>query len=230
MSGDENMIGDDIRPEPIVVCSPVLGRWRAMNSPATRVPSHGVHAYAQTYAIDLLHEPAASNRPPFGWWPLARRSDAFPGFGQPVLAAADGVVIAAHDGERDHLSRNSFPALAYLAVEERVRARSGHPRMLGNHVIVDLGDQVYALYAHLRRRSVRLDPGQQMSAGAHMADCGNSGNSSEPHLHFQLMDDPDVLVASGLPMTFDRYSVDGAMRSGLPADGVLFEVDLPHGE
>lgn len=196
-----------------------------MNSPSSQVPSHGVHAYGQTYAIDLVHEPAAAGRPTFGWLPLARRPHAFPGFGQPVLAIADGTVVKVHDTERDHLSRNSFPALAYLAAEGRIRDRSGPSRLLGNHVIIDLGNEVYALYAHLRRGSIRPQPLQRVKVGEQIGQCGNSGNSSEPHVHFQLMDHPDVLVAVGLPMAFDRYVVDGSTHDGLPANGELFDAD-----
>ena len=49
--------------EPVVVHSPVVGRWAALNSPATKVPSHGVRAYGQAYAIDLVHEPLDQDRP-----------------------------------------------------------------------------------------------------------------------------------------------------------------------
>jgi hypothetical protein len=67
-----------LRRAPREVAMPVAGRWRAINSPADRVPSHGLHAYGQTYAIDLVHEPTEGGpRPGFGWWPLARRPRTF---------------------------------------------------------------------------------------------------------------------------------------------------------
>lgn len=93
-----------LRRDPIVMRAPIVGRWRAMNSPATKVPSHGLQAYGQSYAIDVVHEPHEGSRPKFGWWPLTRRATSFPGFGQPVLAAADGGVIGTHGWERDHWS------------------------------------------------------------------------------------------------------------------------------
>src|SRR5690348_1213460 len=74
-----------VRAEPLAVAPPVRGTWRAVNSPASRVPSHGLHAYGQTYAIDLVYQPAGTPAPGFSWWPLARRPSDFPGFGQPVL-------------------------------------------------------------------------------------------------------------------------------------------------
>ena len=69
--------------EPVEVSPPVRGRWVAVNSPADRVPSHGVHAYGQTYAIDLVHHPDTERE----WqgvraaWPPTRRPERFPGFG-----------------------------------------------------------------------------------------------------------------------------------------------------
>jgi hypothetical protein len=200
---------------PIQVASPVRGRWIPVNSPAGKVPSHGTHAYGQTYAIDLVHEPedgvpwkAVHRRP------LARRPEEFAAFGRPVLAPADGVVVRTHQRERDHWSRNSWPALLYLFVEGMLREVTGPSRILGNHVVLDLGDGVYAVLAHLRRGSVRVRKGQRVKAGERLAECGNSGNSSEPHLHFQLMEHPRVLFAAGLPFEFDRFEVGGEVVEG----------------
>ena len=77
-----------LRRAPVAICPPVTGRWLAFNSPASRVPSHGVQAYGQSYAIDLIFDPPGRNRQDLSLWPLARRPADFPGFGQPVLAPA----------------------------------------------------------------------------------------------------------------------------------------------
>lgn len=69
--------------EPVMTAAPVTGRWKAQNSPADKVPSHGTRAYGQAYAIDIVAEPASGARPGFGWWPLARRGADFPAFGAP---------------------------------------------------------------------------------------------------------------------------------------------------
>src|SRR5215213_10734888 len=206
-----------VRRPPVEVAMPVSGRWLAYNSPGDRVPSHHLHAYGQTYAIDLVHDPAGRPRPGLAWWPLARRQDDFPGFGRPVLAPADITVVRAHDRERDHWSRTSPLAMLYLVAEGTVRELLGPGRILGNHLVLDQGGGVYAALAHLRRGSVRVRPGDQVAAGQPLAEGGNSGNSSEPHLHFQLMDHPSVLLAAGLPVRFARYRVGTPTAPASPA-------------
>jgi hypothetical protein len=207
-----------IRRAPIEVRSPVRGRWVAVNSPADKVPSHGVHSCGQTYAIDLVYWPDESTP----WQgvqkrPLARRANSFPGFGQPIFAPASGTVVKARDFWRDHWSRNSWPGILYLLVEGNLRELLGPGGLLGNHVVLDLGNGVYAAFAHLRRGSIRVTKGERVTAGQQIAECGNSGNSSEPHLHFQLMDHAHASIAAGLPFTFEGSGVphnQEPLRSG----------------
>ncbi|SEG64910.1 Peptidase family M23 [Thermomonospora echinospora] len=208
------------RRPPVEVDAPVRGRWVAVNSPADKVPSHGTHEFGQAYAIDLVHQPdPAADRGTVRRWPPARRPETFPSFGRPILSPADAVVVRAVDGQRDHWSRDSWPGLVYLFVVEGIVRGVGaavSPRfLLGNHLILDLGDGVYAALAHLRRGSLRVRPGQRVRAGEQVAECGNSGNSSEPHLHFQLMDGPRPMVAAGLPFAF-AFQADGTEHYGVP--------------
>jgi hypothetical protein len=139
---------EDVAREPVTVRSPVRGRWLAINSPASRVPSHGTRELGQAYAIDLVYQPD----PLATWrgvhrWPPALRPHTFPAFGQPIIAPADGVVVAASGWQRDHLSRNSVPGLVYLVPEMLIRGilslLSGF-FVIGNHIVLDLGDGVYA--------------------------------------------------------------------------------------
>ncbi|MGW6568503.1 M23 family metallopeptidase [Streptomyces sp. NPDC054975] len=205
----------------VEVDPPVTGRWSALNSPADRTPSHGTHQYGQTYAIDVTAEDEARPRPAFAWlWPVVRRPRDFPAFGAPLLAVADATVVHAEDGQRDHLSRNSLPAVLYLMlVEATVRALAGPRRVTGNHLVLDFGDGTYAMYAHLRRGSLAVRAGDRVTAGQELARCGNSGNSTEPHVHFQLMDGPDLETARGIPFTWRGV--------GVPKNGESFEAERP---
>jgi murein DD-endopeptidase MepM/ murein hydrolase activator NlpD len=205
------------------VGSPVAGRWLAVNSPASRVPSHGTHAHGQTFAIDLAYEPAEGSRPEFGKGPAFRPPEDFPAFGQPVRAPADGRVVAVRNTARDHRSRSTWLAFGYLMLEGMVRELVGSRLLLGNVIVLDIGQGAYAALAHLRRGSVSVRPGDLISRGDPVARCGNSGNSTEPHLHFQLMDHPSAYLAAGLPFTFSD------VPDGLPGNGQAMTADQPPG-
>ncbi|SDM57104.1 M23 family metallopeptidase [Streptomyces wuyuanensis] len=193
---------------PVETAPPVAGRWTALNSPADKVPSHGTHEAAQSFAIDIVAESEEHPRPRFAsLWPLTRRNREFPAFGAPLYAVADATVVRATDRQRDHLSRNSLPALLWLLAEGVVRMLGGTGRILGNHLVLDLGDGTWAVYAHLRRGSLAVREGERVTAGQLLARCGNSGNSTEPHLHFQLMDGPDPEDAHGIPFTWRGVGV-----------------------
>jgi hypothetical protein len=120
----------NVRAEPLVVRPPVVGRWVPVNGPGTRVPSHGLHAWGQTYAVDLIHALSGDYRPKFGWSPLSETDDSFPSFGQPVVAPASGTVVRAYDKARDHRSRTSWPGLFCLLIEGALRELGGPKRCL----------------------------------------------------------------------------------------------------
>jgi Peptidase family M23 len=190
--------------DPYPLDPPVKGRWIVLNGPAERVPSHGTHGHGQTFALDLVYEPAPGERPKFGHGPAFGDPAEFPAFGENVLAPADGRVVAVHDRARDHRTRSTWPAFAYMVLESFGREAAGSRFVLGNHVVLDVGGERYALVAHLQRGSAAVRPGQEVRRGELVGRCGNSGNSSEPHVHFQLMDRPRALIAAGLPFVFGR--------------------------
>lgn len=224
------MLGPRLLPdrEPAVVRSPVRGRWLALNSPASRVPSHGVRMYGQSFAIDLVAEPvvgdsgqadeaSVGSRPVFGDGPGMRASTDYPAFGEPVFAMVSGTVVRASDWRRDHRARSGWLAMGYLMVESAIRELGGQGFIIGNHVTIRDDEGRYALVAHLQRGSVAVAVGDTVRAGDRIASCGNSGNSSEPHVHAQLMDRAVPWVAQGLPMAFREVVLAG--RSG-PVDGL----------
>jgi murein DD-endopeptidase MepM/ murein hydrolase activator NlpD len=194
--------------------APVAGRWVALNSPADRVPSHGTHGYGQTYAIDLVHDPEPGARPTFGSGGGFRPPADFPAFGAPVLAPADATVVRVRQGARDHRTRTTWPAVVVMMLEAMLREVTGPGRILGNHVVLRLDDATYVTLAHLQRGSVEVAPGERVVAGRRLAACGNSGNSSEPHVHLQVTDHPRPTVAAGVPFRFVDVEVEGAADGG----------------
>jgi hypothetical protein len=188
---------------------PFRGTWLVRNSPARRVPSHGTDLFATTYAIDFIAVSGRRTATTRDWRTLLATEpvERFFAFGQPILAPAGGWVVTSHDGEMDHIARRSQPSLAAYALTQASRARRGAGALAGNHLIVGLDHGGYVLLAHLRAGSLRIGVGARVLAGQQLATCGNSGNSTQPHLHLQVMDAADPYVAHGLPMVFEDYRV-----------------------
>ncbi len=127
-------------------------------------------------------------------------------YGQPVFAVDDGTVVAATDGFPDNVPRTSkgFETAVPVTMET----------IAGNAVTLDLGDGHYALYAHLAPGSVRVKEGDRVKRGQSLGRIGNSGDSREPHLHFEVTDSPNLLAGEGLPYLIDRYDIrsqDGSL-------------------
>ncbi|MCC3275293.1 M23 family metallopeptidase [Arthrobacter sp. zg-Y20] len=210
-------------PAPTVLGLPFTGRWLTQNSPANRVPSHGTDLFGTTYAIDFVAVDGHGRSGPPGWRALfaTEAPEDFRGFGTPVLAPSSGTVVSVHDGEPDHEARRSQPALLAYALTQAGRVRQGPNAIAGNHVVIALApDGPYVLLAHLRRGSIAAVPGALVAEGARIGGCGNSGNSTEPHVHLQVTDSTDWSACRGLPLAF-RHP-DGGPGPWLPRNGTVF--------
>ena len=149
----------------------------------------------------------------------------------PVLVPVDGIVVHTHDGEIDHVGRRSQLTLVPYALGQAARLRQGVAALAGNHAIIAARHTgAFVALAHLRAGSLRVAVGEEVTAGQRVADCGNSGNSTQPHVHVQVMDGPDASVARGVPMTFRRFREwpRGANQfqvreSGLPEEDAVVE-------
>jgi hypothetical protein len=97
----------------------------------------------------------------------------------------------------------------------------------GNYVIQDIGGGRFVLYAHLRPRSVAVRAGETLRPGQPIGRVGNSGSSTAPHLHFQVMDRPSALNAVGLPFVFDRLRVEGVVQGRLDKTEEDYEAGRP---
>jgi hypothetical protein len=183
---------------PVTIDAPVRGAgWIAAGSccdgPHRRAlqPVNGHLVMGQRFAIDF------NRADPAGRWvvgdPDVNASWVF--YGDPVLAVADGTVVAAEDRWADQIPNNP----------REVRL----PEADGNHVIIRFGRHRYAGYAHLVPGSVRVRVGQRVRAGQVIGRLGNSGSSSGPHLHFQVMTQPSLVDANGLAFEFRRFTLQG---------------------
>ncbi|MGW5668921.1 peptidoglycan DD-metalloendopeptidase family protein [Micromonospora sp. NPDC003776] len=230
--------GPSESPPPVVLRLPFRGTWIVRNSPARRVPSHGTHAFGAGHAIDFVAVRGRRTAAVWDWRTVsaAEPVDRFYAFDQPILAPVGGRVVSAQDGEPDLVARRSPLAGIGYALTQASRARRGARGLAGNHVILDLADGgPYLVVAHLRRGTVAVRPGETVSAGQPLGRCGNSGNSTQPHVHLQVMDDVDPFTAAGVPIVFRDYRVrrrDGAEElvwRGVPDNGEVVEAVDPAG-
>lgn len=194
---------------------PFTGRWLVQNSPADRVPSHGTPMLASAYAIDFVPVDDTGRTAPLTPGSLLRPEppEAFPGFGRPLLAPAAGIVVAAYDEAPDHPAYRGLPSIGYALTQSR-RSRAGWVALAGNHVLIDIGPAVIAL-CHLRRGSLAVRQGHRTRVGEVLALCGNTGNSTEPHVHVQAIDTPDIGRAVAVPLTFS---------GALPRNGEILDL------
>lgn len=211
-------------PDGVVLLSfPFRGTWRVENSPARRVPSHGTEAFGVSHAIDFVAVDERNLSAPRTWRTRVGVEDpaGFLGFGEPVLAPAPGVVVAVHDAEPDHEARRSTLRLAAYALGQAGRARRGIVGLAGNHVAIALTPAgPFVLLAHLRQGSASVRIGQHVEVGEQVGECGNTGNSTEPHVHLQVSDSIEGVSARGVPVAF--RAPDG--RPWLPGEGEIVTV------
>lgn len=199
---------------------PFTGRWLVQNSPASRIPSHGTELFGTSHAIDFVPVGPDGRSAPRTVASLIGTEDpgSFVGFGRPILSPVAGEVVAVHDGEIDHVARRSPLSLIAYALTQPSRIRGGAPAIAGNHVAIRVGGGL-VLVAHLRRGSVRVRMGQHVTVGERLGECGNSGNSTEPHVHVQVSDSLSR-QARGVPIAFARP--DGGWW--VPRSGEIVEV------
>ncbi|WP_286929582.1 MULTISPECIES: M23 family metallopeptidase [Aeromicrobium] len=101
------------------------------------------------------------------------------------------------------MARRSAPTLLGYAFTQAQRVRGGAAAIAGNHVVIAMGDGgPFVLLAHLRQGSVRVAVGDEVVEGRAVGACGNSGNSTQPHVHLQVTDSIEWNVARGLPLAF----------------------------
>ena len=189
-----------------VIGPPLKGQhWVAVNGccapggvhRATGLPVNGGIYFAQRFAIDWMRLDDA------GRFVHGDSSDVhnFTCYGADILAVADGTVIETQSDLEDQ-KPGVLPDPKTINIDN----------VDGNHVILDLGNGVYAFYAHIQKDGVLVHVGDHVTRGQVLGKLGNTGNTSAPHLHFQLMDGPSALGAQGLPYVIDSFQLAGQLN------------------
>jgi hypothetical protein len=205
--------------DPISIGPPLTGpNWVAINGCCRLSPHRGAmvpiggrinasERYAVDWArLDLPDIYIGENLSSFSGDP-GDNADYF-AYDQPILAVADGEVAIVSDGLPDltpHVLQDDLPLKDYG----------------GNYIVLKISEGVYAFYAHLKPGSMKVEVGDMVQLGDEIARIGNSGNTSEAHLHFHLMDGLAPLTAGNLPFEITAFRMVGAINP----DGSEFVVD-----
>jgi hypothetical protein len=182
------------RRTPISVSPPLRGsKILGVMAHAPQTINDGL-SHAQRYAIDFVGLNQAGDGFADGD-PL--RNESYAIYGDEIFAVAPGTIVAV----RNDLAENTPPTEPPFTTYDDVA---------GNRVVQHLGGDRYALYAHMQPGSVRVNVGQRVERGQVLGLVGNTGISSGPHLHFQVMNSPggpSALESNGLPYVFDRFTL-----------------------
>jgi murein DD-endopeptidase len=208
----------------VVISSPLVGEdWLAGNGPSNNsvhrralIPING-HAYiSQRFAIDWVQ--VYPDGKTYQGDPSDNKN--YRAYGAEIHAVADGVVTQVGDG----IAQNT-PGAKSLAVPITLETIGG------NHVIMEIGNGLFAFYAHMQPGSLRVKVGDKVTRGQVLGRLGNTGNSSEPHLHFQICAANSELGSEGLPYAFGSFEVQGRGEGDgmkmFPAGAVKHEMEIP---
>jgi len=195
---------------------PVKGRWTVVGAPTLN--SHHRWGILQEFALDIAKIGAEG---------LSHSGDGkkltqYYAYGEPVYAMCNGKVVSAlgNMGEADNnLQQPEESAEEYF---ERMQAyqqellEKGFAYTFGNHVILEHVNGEYSRYVHLQHDSVCVKVGDIVKCGQKIGNLGHSGNSTEPHLHFDVADGPDLAYSRSIPVSFKNIVVwpddDGSVR------------------
>jgi hypothetical protein len=197
---------------PIVVSPPLRGDWIAGNSVSNRpdaahrraVLVDDGHAWlAQRYAIDWVQYQTVDGVRTT-WKGPEDKNDSYFCYNQPIYSVAAGKVVDMADGLPENVPHSGKYAISI-----------DFNNAAGNHVVVEIAPDRYVLYAHMRPGTVQVKVGDMVKVGDILGHVGNTGSSTEPHLHMHIDDRPSFLAGNGVPYEFTQGSESGPVDANV---------------
>ncbi|MDR6721051.1 M23 family metallopeptidase [Paenibacillus sp. 2003] len=155
---------------------PLKGEWYVFWGGNDVMSNYHYEHETQRYALDIIR-----SKEGFSYNGDAKVNASYHAFGEPLYAAADGTVVEI---------KNDIP--------DNVPGEMNPEEPAGNYVIIDHGNGEYSITAHIKKSSVSVKKGDKLKQGDLIGELGNSGNSSEAHLHFQVSDGPDLFTSRSM--------------------------------
>lgn len=170
---------------------PFEGKWTVINGSVDKALSHSWGIPTQRYAYDfiILDKDGKS----FQGDPKLPQS--YYCYGKNIIAPAYGEVIEIYNECSDNI------------IEEKYNLDWNIKDIRGNFIIIRHVDGEYSFIAHIMQNSFVVAVGDKVKQGQIIANCGNTGNSSEPHLHFHLQNGKSFFTAAGLPVCFNNVDI-----------------------
>src|ERR687889_918677 len=190
--------------DPVAVDPPLSGEWAMLAGGRSVLLSHHYSTPNVRDALDFVE--LVEGR---GYQGDPKRAESWYGFGEPVLAPADGTVVSVSDVHPD----------------EPI-GKTGLTPSYGNHILLEISNHRHAMLAHLKQGSAQVSKGERVQLGQRIATVGDSGDSLWPHLHFHVQEGPDLdHQARTVPMVFRDVLLIRNGRESTPS-----EADLRRGD
>jgi len=170
---------------------PFNGEWLVINGGIDKKTSHSWGIPNQRYAYDFFILDAEGK----SFSGDNKVIDDYHCYGKDILAPADGEVISA---VKKHPDSNVYGNGTAECKAHDIR---------GNHIVIRHSKKEYSLIAHLKPGSVTVNKGDMVKQGQVIANCGNSGNTTEPHIHFQVSESKNFFTSASLPIRFKDVTV-----------------------
>lgn len=181
---------------------PCKGTWFVMQGGDTLNVNHHMQVPSQWYGVDLLKVGGPSGRA------LVRgggkSKEDFYSWGAPVLAPVAGTVKSVHDGEPDN-----------------ELGKSDKKKPFGNHICIRVGKSEFLYLAHFQKGSIQVKAGDKVKQGQLLGKCGNSGNTTSPHIHFHVQSESKPYAGRGKNITFKNINVTLSGKTFLKVDWPL---------
>ena len=171
---------------------PFNGEWFVFWGGDTKEQNYHIANKAQKNAFDIVMVDEKGK----SYKTNGLTNDDYYAFGQPLIAPCDAEVVLSVDGVKDN--KPGEMNTAYVP---------------GNSVILKTSHNEYLLFAHFKQYSIKVKQGDKVKKGQLLGLCGNSGNSSEPHLHFHIQDEENMLKATGIKCYFEKILVNGEAKT-----------------
>jgi hypothetical protein len=203
---------------PIVVAPPLRGDWIAGDSVNNGLDAahrravlidNGHPWIAQRYAIDWVQIQTVEGVRTT-WKGPEDKNDSYFCYDQPIYSVAAGTVVNIADGLAEnvpHSSKYAYPIDFNNAA--------------GNHLVVKIAPHRYVLYAHMRPGTVRVKAGDRVGVGDILGRVGNTGSSTEPHLHMHIDDQPSFLGGNGVPYEFTSFDASGPVEANVSSPNLI---------